>query len=111
LSSKPERKHVSVSMDAAILRQLFAYLRRLPHLRRRAPLATTSDRIELRTALPLRMRRCEIARALRGPQASSVSSRHIQGTGAHSLLHRHSFRGSAAPPHADVDTGTGVIFC
>jgi integrase len=33
LSSKPKRKPVSVSMDAAILRQLFAYLRRLPHLR------------------------------------------------------------------------------
>ena len=33
LSSKPHRKPVSVSMDAAILRQLFAYLRRLPHLR------------------------------------------------------------------------------
>jgi integrase/recombinase XerD len=32
LSSKPKRKPVSVSMDAAILRQLFAYLRRLPHL-------------------------------------------------------------------------------
>jgi len=32
LSSKPQRKAVSVSMDAAILRQLFAYLRRLPHL-------------------------------------------------------------------------------
>lgn len=32
LSSKPNRKPVSVSMDAAILRQLFAYLRRLPHL-------------------------------------------------------------------------------
>ena len=32
LSSKPQRKPVSVSMDAAILRQLFAYLRRLPHL-------------------------------------------------------------------------------
>lgn len=32
LSSKPDRKPVSVSMDAAILRQLFAYLRRLPHL-------------------------------------------------------------------------------
>ncbi len=33
LSSKPNRKPVSVSMDAAILRQLFAYLRRLPHLK------------------------------------------------------------------------------
>jgi hypothetical protein len=33
LSSKPARKPVSVSMDAAILRQLFAYLRRLPYLR------------------------------------------------------------------------------
>jgi integrase/recombinase XerD len=33
LSSKPQRKPVSVSMDAAILRQLFTYLRRLPHLR------------------------------------------------------------------------------
>jgi integrase/recombinase XerD len=33
LSSKPNRKPVSVSMDAAILRQLFSYLRRLPHLR------------------------------------------------------------------------------
>ena len=33
LASKPKRKAVSVSMDAAILRQLFAYLRRLPHLR------------------------------------------------------------------------------
>ena len=33
LSSKPQRKPVSVSMDAAILRQLFAYLRRLSHLR------------------------------------------------------------------------------
>ena len=33
LSSKPQRKPVSVSMDAAILRQLFAYLRRLPRLR------------------------------------------------------------------------------
>lgn len=32
LASKPKRKAVSVSMDAAILRQLFAYLRRLPHL-------------------------------------------------------------------------------
>jgi integrase/recombinase XerD len=32
LSSKPNRKPVSVSMDAAILRQLFAYLRRLSHL-------------------------------------------------------------------------------
>lgn len=32
LSSKPLRKPVSVSMDAAILRQLFAYLRRLPHV-------------------------------------------------------------------------------
>jgi integrase len=32
LSSKPNRKPVSVSMDAAILRQLFTYLRRLPHL-------------------------------------------------------------------------------
>lgn len=32
LSSKPDRKPVSVSMDAAVLRQLFAYLRRLPHL-------------------------------------------------------------------------------
>ena len=32
LSSKPQRKPVSVSMDAAVLRQLFAYLRRLPHL-------------------------------------------------------------------------------
>jgi integrase/recombinase XerD len=31
LSSKPQRKPVSVSMDAAILRQLFTYLRRLPH--------------------------------------------------------------------------------
>jgi integrase/recombinase XerD len=33
LSSKPQRKPVSVSMDAAILRQLFTYLRRLSHLR------------------------------------------------------------------------------
>lgn len=32
LASKPARKPVSVSMDAAVLRQLFAYLRRLPHL-------------------------------------------------------------------------------
>jgi integrase/recombinase XerD len=32
LSSKPNRKPVSVSMDAAILRQLFSYLRRLPYL-------------------------------------------------------------------------------
>jgi integrase len=32
LSSKPIRKPVSVSMDAAVLRQLFVYLRRLPHL-------------------------------------------------------------------------------
>jgi integrase len=32
LASKPNRKAVSVSMDAAILRQLFAYLRRLPHV-------------------------------------------------------------------------------
>lgn len=32
LSSKPARKPVSVSMDAAILRQLFVYLRRLPDL-------------------------------------------------------------------------------
>lgn len=32
LSSKPARKPVSVSMDAAVLRQLFTYLRRLPHL-------------------------------------------------------------------------------
>jgi len=32
LSSKPDRKPVSVSMDAAILRQLFVYLRRLSHL-------------------------------------------------------------------------------
>jgi integrase/recombinase XerD len=38
LSSKPNRKPVSVSMDAAILRQLFAYLRRLPHLRVVEPL-------------------------------------------------------------------------
>jgi integrase/recombinase XerD len=33
LSSKPKRKAVSVSMDAAVLRQLFAYLRRLSHPR------------------------------------------------------------------------------
>ena len=33
LSSKPQRKPVSVSMDAAILRQFFTYLRRLPHVR------------------------------------------------------------------------------
>jgi len=32
LASKPNRKPVSVSMDAAILRQLFAYLRRVSHL-------------------------------------------------------------------------------
>ena len=32
LSSKPNRKPVSVSMDAAVLRQLFSYLRRRPHL-------------------------------------------------------------------------------
>lgn len=32
LSSKPARKPVSVSMDAAVLRQLFTYLRRRPHL-------------------------------------------------------------------------------
>jgi len=32
LSSKPARKPVSASMDAAVLRQLFTYLRRLPHL-------------------------------------------------------------------------------
>ncbi len=32
LSSKSLRKPVSVSMDAAVLRQLFGYLRRLPHL-------------------------------------------------------------------------------
>ena len=32
LSSKPARKPVSLSMDAAVLRQLFTYLRRLPHL-------------------------------------------------------------------------------
>jgi integrase len=32
LASKPARKAVSVSMDAAVLRQLFAYLRRLPYL-------------------------------------------------------------------------------
>lgn len=32
LSSKPARKPVSVSMDAAVLRQLFTYLRRLPHV-------------------------------------------------------------------------------
>jgi integrase/recombinase XerD len=31
LASKPERKAVSVSMDAAVLRQLFAYLRRSSH--------------------------------------------------------------------------------
>jgi hypothetical protein len=35
LSSKPQRKPVSVSMDAAILRQLFTYLRRLLHPPRR----------------------------------------------------------------------------
>jgi len=33
LSSKPGRKPVSVSGDAAVLRQFFAYLRRLPHRR------------------------------------------------------------------------------
>jgi integrase len=33
LSSKPGRKAVSVSMDAAVLRQLFAYLRRSSHAR------------------------------------------------------------------------------
>jgi integrase len=33
LASKPARKPVSVSMDAAVLRQLFTYLRRLPHLK------------------------------------------------------------------------------
>jgi integrase/recombinase XerD len=32
LASKPARKAVSVSMDAAVLRQLFAYLRRIPRL-------------------------------------------------------------------------------
>jgi integrase/recombinase XerD len=32
LSSKPNRKPVSVSMDAAVLRQLFVYLRRLPNV-------------------------------------------------------------------------------
>lgn len=32
LASKPARKPVSVSMDAAVLRQLFTYLRRLPDL-------------------------------------------------------------------------------
>jgi integrase len=32
LASKPSRKPVSASMDAAVLRQLFVYLRRLPHL-------------------------------------------------------------------------------
>jgi integrase/recombinase XerD len=35
LSSKPARKAVSVSMDAAVLRQLFAYLRRSSHPRAR----------------------------------------------------------------------------
>jgi integrase/recombinase XerD len=34
LSSKPKRKAVSVSNDAAVLRQFFAYLRRLPHRKR-----------------------------------------------------------------------------
>jgi integrase/recombinase XerD len=34
LSSKPKRKAVSVSMDAAVLRQFFAYLRRLPQRKR-----------------------------------------------------------------------------
>jgi hypothetical protein len=38
LSSKPERKPVSVSGDAAILRQFFAYLRRLPNHRVVEPL-------------------------------------------------------------------------
>jgi integrase/recombinase XerD len=33
LASKPARKPVSVSMDAAVLRQLFTYLRRLPHFK------------------------------------------------------------------------------
>jgi integrase/recombinase XerD len=33
LASKPARKPVSVSMDAAVLRQLFTFLRRLPHLK------------------------------------------------------------------------------
>jgi integrase len=38
LSSKPERKPVSVCGDAAILRQFFAYLRRLPNRRVVEPL-------------------------------------------------------------------------
>ena len=38
LASKPDRKPVSVSMDAAVLRQLFAYLRRLPHVHAVEPL-------------------------------------------------------------------------
>jgi integrase/recombinase XerD len=33
LSSKPQRKAISVSADAAVLRQLFVYLRRLPNRR------------------------------------------------------------------------------
>lgn len=54
LSSKPERKPVSVSMDAAILRQLFAYLRRLPHLRVVEPVGHDfrPNRASYRTTFP-----------------------------------------------------------
>jgi hypothetical protein len=55
LSSKPSRKPVSVSMDAAVLRQLFTYLRRLSHLDILEPhLAISSHRIILRPLPPYR---------------------------------------------------------
>ena len=48
LSSKPQRKPVSVSMDAAVLRQMFTYLRRLPHLCIVEPLCALMKRKRLK---------------------------------------------------------------
>lgn len=111
LSSKPARKPVSVSMDAAVLRQLFTYLRRLPHLGVEAPhwpsLPTESVFLPHQLTEPDIVKLLDLCRALKRPDFRSSIYRALI-----LILYCTGIRfGEALRLRLrDVDTRSGVLF-
>ena len=109
LSSKPGRKPISVSSDAAVLRQFYRYLRRSsdpgtvaepiwPHL---------PNRVLLRSVCSFGKGRSPSPDALRRSQAPALPSRTLQGIDSGLVLYRNSFWRS--PSAADAGCGYSIL--
>ena len=111
LSSKPGRKPISVSRDAAVLREYFKYLRRLPHLDVVEPnwpsLPTKSDFLPHHLTEADILKLLDLCTALRGPAFRSTLYRALI-----LILYCTGIRfGEALRLHMrDVDTRKAVLF-